>query len=152
MEDYTFEIIEDVNARDIARQLAASLVGRTAVCTSFDSANPAVEAEWERLAQTHIPEEFRITNNDSGPTPPVLTNDSIENWPLSHEEIYDEWWIFDGAVPAAFSVKALCNYNVTDYEAVAFTCPLEDYLKKFRPVAVFGNASDFGYLIQRRAE
>ena len=84
---------------------------------------------------------------------PTITSQFIESWPVSHDEYCDEWWIFEGDVPQDFKVEPFCNYvgmRIADYKQLDWNdgCPLDLYLTKYNPVAVFGN-NENGYLILR---
>lgn len=133
---YRFEQLESVSCADIAAGLKDRLIGCRAVNTSFDSgrlSNP----DWKRL------NGFAIA--------PIITQEFVHSWPVSHDAYCDEWWIFEGTIPSDFDVQAFCNYvgtRIADYKDLDFegACRLDSYLERFRPRFVFGN-NEHGYLI-----
>ncbi|HXI83772.1 MAG TPA: hypothetical protein VNL17_06745 [Verrucomicrobiae bacterium] len=135
---YEFKDLGDVSCRDIAQSIAGTLLNRVAVNTSFDSGT--MSHAWMSV------DGFAIT--------PTITPQFIESWPVSHDEYCDEWWVFESDIPKDFTVEPFCNYvgmRIADYKQLDWDngCPLDLYLSKYNPVAVFGN-NENGYLILRR--
>jgi hypothetical protein len=90
------------------------------------------------------------------PISPLITIELIADWPVSHNKYCDEWWIFDQTVPSEFDVHSFCNFigtRIADYKQLDWDngCPLDSYLQRFRPVAVFGN-NELGYLVSSHSE
>ena len=85
------------------------------------------------------------------PVSPCITEEFIDEWPVSHEQFCDEWWIFDQVIPTDFDVHSFCNFigmTISDYKQLDWDngCPLDSYLQRFRPIVVFGN-NEFSYII-----
>ena len=133
---YDFRQLGDVNCKDVAKAIAPLLIGRRALNASFDSGRIQMP-DWEQI--------------NGFPMAPSLTSAFIADWPVSHIEYCDEWWVFEDPIPRDFEVVALCNYigtTIATYKELDFSggCQLDSYLEKFRPIAVLGNNS-LGYLI-----
>lgn len=136
----TYDFIElgELSCAEVARGHRPLLLGRVAVCTSFDS-GCFLEPAWLRA------NEYCVT--------PPIDERLIDNWPVSHEAYCDEWWVFEAVVPVGFKVNAFCNYvdmRIANYRDLVWEngCPLDSYLAAFHPVAVFGN-NEYAYLIRR---
>jgi hypothetical protein len=138
----SFEFLDvgDISCAKIARQFNALLVGRVAVNTSFDSGK-LFRSDWIAVNGYHV-------------SPPI-TPELVNEWPTSHDDCWDEWWVFESRVPDDFLVKAFCNFGlpISRYKEVDFEnlCPLDRYLDMYRPTAVFGNNQISGYLVRSRA-
>ncbi|HXY79393.1 MAG TPA: hypothetical protein VEI08_02025 [Candidatus Bathyarchaeia archaeon] len=133
---YQFLDLGDLSCADIVRQFSHLLIGRIAVNTSFDSGKLS-RADWKHV-------------NGFAVTPPI-TRALVDEWPVSHDDCWDEWWVFDRPVPESFNVTAFCNFclPIAEYKELNFEnmCPLERYLEQYRPVAVLGNNQRSAYLI-----
>jgi hypothetical protein len=135
---YQFVELGDVSCAEIVRAYPQLVLGFLAVNTSWDSGLLSRE-DWPSI-------------NGYVYSPPV-TSAMIQDWPISHDDFCDEWWIFESVVPPNFEVEAFCNYvsnRIGDYKKLDFDggCRLDSYLEQFQPVAMFGS-NDFGYLVQR---
>ncbi len=122
----------------MALKYKADLLGRVAVCSSFDSGR-YIESTWEQVNGYCI-------------SPPI-TEAMVGEWPNSHDEYCDEWWVFDSRVPPDFSVVAFCNFlgmRIANYRDLEFEggCHLDEYLSKFSPALVFG-CNDYAYVVRR---
>jgi hypothetical protein len=138
---YLFSDLGDLSCAEIVRQHRSLLMGNVAVNTSFDSGRLS-RLDWKRV-------------NGYCLTPPI-TPALLEEWPISHDDCWDEWWVFDNQVPQDFEVTAFCNYNFTisRYKELDFEggCRLDHYLARFRPAGVFGNNQLCAYLIRADAK
>ncbi len=137
---YEFREIGDLSCANVARLLQAELIGKVAVCTSFDSGR-FVEPAWREVNGYYVS--------------PIIDNAMVDAWPTSHDDYCDEWWLFDSQVPSDFNVVALCNYmgmRITNYKDVDFegACRLDQYLAKFAPALMFGN-NEYAYVVRRTA-
>ena len=136
---YDFEELDgDLSCAEVARKWRSLLLGRVAVCTSFDS-GLIVDPTWLQV-NGHC-----IT--------PTIDDRLLETWPVSHDEFCDEWWVFDIPVPSDFQVTAFCNFvgeRIADYKKLDWEggCPLDSYLLRFRPAVVFGN-NEYTYMVRR---
>ena len=135
---YDFQELGELSCREVARLFRTDLIGRRAVCTSFDSGR-FVEPAWTEV-------------NGYVVSPPI-DDEIVDRWPTSHDEYCDEWWVFDSQVPADFEVVAFCNYvgmRITNYSALDFEggCRLDHYLARFSPALVFGN-NEYAYVVRR---
>jgi hypothetical protein len=112
--EYSFIDLGDLSCAEIARQHSDLLLGHIAVNTSFDSGrfscsewiavNPSLDSGRFSCA------DWREVNGYS--VMPRITQALIDAWPVSHEESYDEWWVFETVVPPTFRVNAFCNYGM----------------------------------------
>jgi hypothetical protein len=135
---YKFRELGDASCRDVARSQSELLFGRIAANTAFDSGLLSIP-DWQQINGYCIS--------------PAITQNFIDTWPVSHDEYCDEWWVFDAIVPLDFRVHSFCNFinqRIADYKELDYEqgCPLDHYLEKFRPVAIFGN-NEMAYLITR---
>jgi hypothetical protein len=134
---YVIRELGELSSAEVARQFRNHLIGKVAVCTSFDSGK-FVEPAWKQVNQYYV-------------SPPI--NDGmIDAWPVSHDEYCDEWWVFDAQVPPDFAVVAFCNFmmRIADYKELDFEggCRLDHYLAQFVPALMFGN-NELAYLALR---
>jgi hypothetical protein len=150
---YSFIDLGDLSCAEIARQHSDLLLGHIAVNTSFDSGKFSC-AEWTAVDPSLGSDGFscadwREVNGYS--FTPRINSALIEGWPVSHEEVYDEWWVFETAVPPTFKVNAFCNYGmpIGRYKELDWKdgVPLDSYLREFAPIAMFGNNGS-AYLIR----
>lgn len=138
--EYLFLDLGPMSCGDVARQIRPLLVGHLAVNSSWDSGRYS-RPDWSCV-------------NGFAVTPPI--NDQlIDAWPVSHDGIFDEWWVFETVVPVGFEVHAFCNYvnmRIAEYRELDWDqgCPLEKYLNNLQPLAVFGNNELAAYLIRRK--
>lgn len=147
---YSFIDLGDLSCAEIARLYSELLIGRIAINTSFDSGrlSPAEYREFNRVPLTdwHEFKGYAVT--------PKITRGLIDAWPVSHDEFYDEWWVFENAVPPTFKVRAFCNFAmpIGQYKRLDWDegVPLDRYLQEFAPIAVFGN-NESAYLIRQDA-
>lgn len=132
---YHFLDVGDLSCAEIVGQLSDLLIGCTAVNASFDSGKLS-RPDWKHV------NGFCIT--------PPITRALVDEWPVSHDDCWDEWWVFDNLVPQNFEVRAFCNFGlpIAQYKEVDYFCPLDSYLERYRPVAVLGNNQDSAYLIR----
>jgi len=134
---YEFLDLGDLSCADIVRKFSHLLIGRIAVNTSYDSGKLS-RPDWKQV-------------NGFSVTPPI-TRALIDGWPVSHDDCWDEWWVFDDFVSQSLDVRAFCNFGlpISDYKELDFEklCPLDRYLEQYRPVAVFGNNQRSAYLIR----
>lgn len=132
---YQFLDVGDVSCADIVRQFGHLLIGRIAVNTSFDSGKLS-RPDWKHVSG------FCVT--------PPITRALVDEWPVSHDDCWDEWWVFDNLVPQNFEVRAFCNFGlpIVQYKDVDYFCPLGSYLELYRPAAVLGNNQESAYLIR----
>lgn len=134
---YRFIDLGNISCREIAHAHFHLLLGSLAVNTSWDSGRLS-RNDWQSV-------------NGYACSPP-LNAEMIENWPISHDDYCDEWWIFRSPIQPDFQVTAFCNYNksINQYKELDFEggCNLDLYLHRFQPVAVFGS-NDAGYLVRR---
>src|SRR5687767_2846511 len=111
---YDFSEVGELSAAEVARLLRPVLLGRVAVCTSFDSGK-FIEPSWTQVNGYCVS--------------PSIDDQLIEAWPVSHDKYCDEWWVFDSRIPLDFAVNAFCNYvgmRIVDYQQLDFegACPL----------------------------
>ena len=137
--NYEFIDAGERRCSEIANEYRDLLLTRTVVCTSFDSGIGGPRG-WSRHGQY-------ATNQ--------INETLLADWPISHDEYCDEWWIFEDPPPTDFEVHAFCNFigmRITNYRELDFSegCQLDEYLMRFRPLLVFGNNADT-YVIRRRA-
>jgi hypothetical protein len=137
--DYEFVDAGDRSCAEIVCEHRHLLLGRTAVCTSFDSGTYGPSA-WVRSGR------YRVSS--------AIDESLIAAWPTSHDGFCDEWWVFDLPVPEGFEVRPFCNFvgmRIADYRDLDWSdgCPLDEYLARFRPLMVFGN-NERSYVIRRR--
>jgi hypothetical protein len=137
---YEFREVGELSCGEVARQFRADLIGKLAVCTSFDSGR-FVEPAWQQVHGYYV-------------SPPI-DDEMIESWPTSHDDYCDEWWVFDSQVPPDFDVVPLCNYvgvRIANYKELDFEgAPrLDQYLAKFAPALMFGN-NEYAYVVRRSA-
>lgn len=135
---YEVREVGEYSSAEVARQFRADLIGKVAVCTSFDSGR-FVDPAWAQV-------------NGYCVSPPI-DDRMIDAWPISHDEYCDEWWVFDLQVPPDFDVVAFCNYvgmRIGDYKELDFegACRLDQYLARFAPAMMFGN-NDHAYVVRR---
>jgi hypothetical protein len=135
---YEFLEVGELSSAEVARKLKTDLLGRIAVCTSFDSGR-FIEPKWELVNGYYVS--------------PRISEAMVDEWPVSHDEYCDEWWIFDAEIPPDFAVVAFCNYvgiGISSYRDLEFDggCQLDEYLARFLPALVFGN-NEFAYVIRR---
>lgn len=135
---YEFQEIGEDSCAEIARQLRAELIGKVAVCTSFDSGR-LVEPTWVQL------------NGHAVSSP--ISDEMIDSWPASHDDYCDEWWVFDSQVPPDFDVVAFCNFvgvRIANHKELDFEggCRLDQYLARFAPALMFGN-NEYAYVVRR---
>ena len=135
---YRFKDVGEVSCDEIASSLASRIIGCRAGNSSYDSGRISMPA-WEMV--------------NGFPVSPVISEQFIAEWPVSHDVYCDEWWLFDTPVPPDFSVTAFCNYTgmrISDYKQLDWEagCPLDSYLDRFRPLVVVGN-NEFRYVIAR---
>jgi len=135
---YRFEEVGELSCGEIASSLSSVIIGCRAVNSSYDSGRITMP-DWELI--------------NGFPVSPVITEELIAEWPVSHDAYCDEWWVFTGSIPSDFSVSAFCNYvgmRIAEYKKLDWPegCPLDSYLDRFRPMLVFGN-NDFGYVISQ---
>jgi hypothetical protein len=75
---------------------------------------------------------------------------------VSHDECWDEWWVFDSTVPEDFKVTAFCNFclPIAEYKQLDFEngCQLDLFLERYRPAAVFGNHQFSAYIVYAETE
>jgi len=138
---YELREIGELSCADVARQLRADLIGKLAVCTSFDSGR-FVEPAW------------RLVNGYC--VSPPINDEIVDSWPTSHDDYCDEWWVFDSQIPPDFDVVALCNYagmRIARYKELNFDggCRLDEYLAKFAPALMFGN-NEYAYVVRRSGD
>ena len=136
---YRFLDVGDLSCAEIVGQFSDLLIGRIAVNASFDSGKLS-RPDWKHV-------------NGFCVTPPI-TRALVDEWPVSHDDCWDEWWVFDNLVPQDFEVRAFCNFGlpIGKYKDVDYFCPLGSYLERYRPVAVLGNNQDSAYLIRVDAD
>ncbi len=137
---YRFEDLGEVSCDDIVASRTDALIGCRAVNSSFDSGHVQMPG-WPLV------NGFSVT--------PLITDEFVAHWPVSHEGYCDEWWVFDSSIPADFAVTAFCNYarmRIAEYKKLDWDagCPLDAYLERFSPKLVFGN-NEFGYVITRES-
>ena len=137
---YQFQELGERSCHQIAASIGHTLLGKVAVNTSFDSGR-IHRPDWAQV------NGFAIT--------PRITQEFITAWPVSHDRYCDEWWVFDHLVPIDFNVHSFCNFigtRISEYKQLNWGegCPLDSYLLRFEPVAVFGN-NELGYLILPQA-
>jgi len=133
---YRFEEVGEVSCDEIAKSIAPLLLGCRAVNSSYDSGR-MIAPDWEQV--------------NGLPISPLITEQFVARWPVSHDGYCDEWWVFEGTIPRDFIVAAFCNFTsmrIADYKKLDWPegCPLDSYLNRFRPKVVFGN-NEFGYMI-----
>ena len=136
--EYKFSDLGDISCAEIARTHPQLLLGCLAVNTSWDS-GLLFRPDWPSI--------------NGYACSPAVTLAMIKDWPMSHDQFYDEWWVFDSVVPNDFQVTAFCNYlsmRIDCYKELDFDggCRLDEYLARFQPVAVFG-CNEFAYVVQR---
>jgi hypothetical protein len=135
---YEFREVGELSSAEVARQLRADLIGKVAVCASFDSGR-FVEPTWAQV--------------NGYPVSPPIDDQMVDAWPTSHDEYCDEWWVFDSQIPPDFDVVAFCNYcdmRIANYKELDFegACRLDQYLAQFAPALVFGN-NEYAYVVRR---
>ena len=134
---YHFLDVGDLSCAEIVGRFCDLLIGRIAVNTSFDSGKLS-RPDWKHV-------------NGFCVTPPI-TGSLVDAWPVSHDDCWDEWWVFDSLVPENFEVTAFCNFGlpIAQYKELDFEngCSLDHYLERYRPVAVLGNSQHSAYLIR----
>lgn len=135
---YRFQDLGEIDCGEVARTIAPLLLGRRAVNVSFDS-GVMHAPDWEQVGALPV-------------TPPI-TEKLIANWPVSHNQYCDEWWIFEATIPPDFQVKAFCNFIGTRIDAYKDLdwpggYPLDSYLARFQPWLVIGN-NERAYSISR---
>jgi hypothetical protein len=138
---YEFREVRELSCAEVARDLRTDLIGKVAVCTSFDSGR-FVEPSWRKI-------------NGYCVSPPI-NDEMVDTWPTSHDDYCDEWWVFDSQVPPDFDAVALCNYagmRIANYKELDFegACRLDQYLAKFAPALMFGN-NEYAYVVQRSGD
>jgi hypothetical protein len=140
---YEFREVGEISCADVARQVRADLIGKLAVCTSFDSGRFVdLEPTWRQVNGYYVS--------------PQITDAMVDAWPTSHDDYCDEWWVFDSRVPSEFEVVALCNYSgmrIARYKELDFEggCRLDAYLAKFAPALMFGN-NEYAYVVRRSSD
>lgn len=138
MMNYAIRQLNEVSCREIAAFISDRLIGCRAINTSFDS-GLIVQSDWESV--------------NGFPVSPQITNTFVDRWPTSHLSYCDEWWIFDGEIPADFKVNSFCNFvgtSIADLKDLSWEegWPLDHYLELYQPLAIFGNNKQ-GYLVIR---
>jgi hypothetical protein len=142
--DYYWYDLDERPTRDVLRGIAPHILGLVAVNTSWDSGLLTAD-------RTDFPVGWPTHHNVA--VSPRVTRDSIERWPLSGDEDFDEWWFF-GDVPPDFDfTHGICNYvanRIGDWAELEFEggVQLARNIGRFRPAMIVGKGK-FAYCVSK---